>query len=169
MQCMLLPQFPCLVVGRYHSACAIPNIFPPTHQAICDSQALYAISNFTLPPTLTGPFAALHLPPRPFATPGTVCTVSEITLPVQQAFCSSLPAHKAFCYSQDPLYCFQIHFPPPRQSSALHPPNRLFVNLGTIYMLIHFNYNSLHLLTLNSLLPPTLATTSLSFMWRLNS
>ena len=108
-------------------------------------------------------------PPRPFATPGTVCTVSEITLPVQQAFCSSLPAHKAFCYSQDPLYCFQIHFPPPRQSSALHPPNRLFVNLGTIYMLIHFNYNSLHLLTLNSLLPPTLATTSLSFMWRLNS
>lgn len=108
-------------------------------------------------------------PPRPFATPGTVCTISEITLPVQQAFCSSLPAHKAFCYSQDPLYCFQIHFPPPRQSSALHPPNRLFVNLGTIYMLIHFNYNSLHLLTLNSLLPPTLATTSLSFMWRLNS
>lgn len=72
-------------------------------------------------------------PPRPFATPGTVCTISEITLPVQQAFCSSLPAHKAFCYSQDPLYCFQIHFPPPRQITALRPPTRPFATPGTFY------------------------------------
>lgn len=114
----------------------------------------------------------------PEITPLTLCAfcgtqavyaVSKFIVPLYWAFCGFPPAHQAFCNSQGPLCYFQIHFPPPRQSSALHPPNRLFVNLGTIYMLIHFNYNSLHLLTLNSLLPPTLATTSLSFMWRLNS
>lgn len=59
--------------------------------------------------------------------------VSKFIVPLYWAFCGFPPAHQAFCNSQGPLCYFQIHFPPPRQITALRPPTRPFATPGTFY------------------------------------
>lgn len=75
--------------GMDHRACAIPEITPLAHWAICDSQAncnsqaLYAIFKITLP-TLWD-FQG-SLPIRAFVIPEAICAVSKLTLPAHFFF-----------------------------------------------------------------------------------
>ena len=67
----------------------------------CPSDLLRLSESFVLfPSSPSSPLmriVALRLPTRPFVTPRTFCTVSEIALPFQWAFHISSPTKKASC------------------------------------------------------------------------